>query len=109
MHSNHSPFCNNVLILIRIGFIGCTNSISTRVIYLAGLTRVHLFITECKPEPGTAPSSCGSHTLSAPSTEHPQGQASPEPRLMSENLATMSLLSASECHLATLQDEDGDT
>ena len=28
---------------------------------------------------------------------------------MSDNVATMSLLSASECHLAALQDEDGDT
>lgn len=39
----------------------------------------------------------------------PATPVSPEPKLMSDNVATMSLLSATECHLATLQDEDGDT
>ena len=39
----------------------------------------------------------------------PVTPVSPEPKLMSDNVATMSLLSATECHLATLQDEDGDT
>ena len=37
-----------------------------------------------------------------PEPETPKTPMSPEPKLMS-------LLSASECHLAALQDEDGDT
>ena len=44
-----------------------------------------------------------------PEPEKPRTPISPEPKLMSDNVATMSLLSASECHLAALQDEDGDT
>ena len=44
-----------------------------------------------------------------PTPEAPKTPLSPEPKLMSDNVATMSLLSASECHLAALQDEDGDT
>jgi hypothetical protein len=32
-----------------------------------------------------------------------------EPKLLGDNVATLSLLSASQGHLATLQDEDGDT
>lgn len=38
----------------------------------------------------------------APEPEKPRTPMSPEPKLLS-------LLSASECHLAALQDEDGDT
>ena len=44
-----------------------------------------------------------------PEPEIQKTPISPEPKLMSDNVATMSLLSATECHLATLQDEDGDT
>lgn len=33
----------------------------------------------------------------------------PEPRLLGDNVATLSLFNASQGHLATLQDEDGDT